>query len=312
MSTRVTVTSRDIEDYVKKMVRESEKNRLVAIDNSPIYDEPLVGFANGDDPIFWQYKTIIGPFHYAPGEILERATRDKDKAAAIRVKYANPHGHTLDSPGVRPEKISVISWVLPYTEENKAAMRRETRVPPKRWAHARSYGSKFGDFLREQVVEFLQGKGYAAVAPFLTPFFEILVSPDDRRSDWSEKHVAYACGLGTFSLASTLITPKGMSMRLGSVVTDLDLPASPRTYASHFANCPYLVNGSCGECIERCPAGAISARGIDKTKCLDHRGGAEFKPVLKRYGVETLGCAFCQTGVACESRIPAEMLQKRS
>jgi hypothetical protein len=28
------------------------------------WDTPLVGFANGADPVFEQYKTVIGPFHW--------------------------------------------------------------------------------------------------------------------------------------------------------------------------------------------------------------------------------------------------------
>jgi len=35
-------------------------------------------------------------------------------------------------------------------------------------------------------------------------------------SSWSERHAAYAAGLGTFSLNDALITPKGIAHRLGS------------------------------------------------------------------------------------------------
>ena len=36
-------------------------------------------------------------------------------------------------------------------------------------------------------------------------------------STWSERHVAYVSGLGTFGLSGGLITAKGQAVRLGSV-----------------------------------------------------------------------------------------------
>jgi hypothetical protein len=35
-----------------------------------IYDEPLVGFVRGDDPLFARYKEVIGPHHFIPTEIM--------------------------------------------------------------------------------------------------------------------------------------------------------------------------------------------------------------------------------------------------
>ena len=36
----------------------------------PIFEEPLVGFVRGNDPILEQYKEIIGPHHFTPWEIM--------------------------------------------------------------------------------------------------------------------------------------------------------------------------------------------------------------------------------------------------
>lgn len=272
-------------DYVKNVVTESAENRLYLIDNSPIFDEPLVAFANGDDPIFSQYKTVIGNFHLTPREVLEKAT------------------------GKKPENVSVISWILPISKRIKLSMRPQTHYPSMRWSHSRYYGERFNEYLRTQVVSFLQGQGNAAIAPFTSRFFQRLSLPNGRTSNWSERHVAYAAGLGTFSLSDGFITPKGIAMRCGSVVTDMKLPASPRNYDSHTANCAFLVNGSCGECIDRCPAGAITARGHDKNQCYRYMH-EELTPLLERYGVEIAGCGFCQTAVPCESAIPTGLLKK--
>ena len=73
----------------------------------------------------------------------------------------------------------------------------------------------------------LQGQGYLAVAPVISEAFVIHWEGVDQapRSTWSERHVAYAAGLGTFGLSRGLITARGIAMRCGSVVTDL--PATP-------------------------------------------------------------------------------------
>jgi epoxyqueuosine reductase QueG len=119
-------------------------------------------------------------------------------------------------------------------------------------------------------------------------------------SNWSERHAAYAAGLGTFSLNDGLITIAGIAHRCGSVVTDLILPVEPRPYAGVRDWCLYHARGSCGACIHRCPVGAISAAGHDKLSCRDYTYGV-LQPRLKdAYGVAIAGCGLCQTGVPCE------------
>jgi hypothetical protein len=45
-----------LEKAIKDYVTNSTFNRLSAFDNDPIFDQPLVGFADGDDEIFQEYK----------------------------------------------------------------------------------------------------------------------------------------------------------------------------------------------------------------------------------------------------------------
>ena len=52
---------RFIENAIKDYVRTSPLNHLTAFGNAPIVDEPIVAFADGDDPIFQEYKTTHGP-----------------------------------------------------------------------------------------------------------------------------------------------------------------------------------------------------------------------------------------------------------
>jgi len=53
---------------------------------------------------------------------------------------------------------------------------------------------------------------------------------DGLASNWSQRHIAYAAGLGTFSLSDGFITPKGIAMRCGSVVCDAALSPTLQVY----------------------------------------------------------------------------------
>lgn len=72
-----------------------------------------------------------------------------------------------------------------------------------------------------------------------------------------------------------------------------------------FQYCPALADGFCGECIERCPAGAISLKGKDKPACFQYLFGRDpLKEEREPFGYPYSACGKCQTKVACESQIP--------
>ena len=247
------------------------------------WNQPLVGFASGDDPLFRQYKKIIGRYHFTPKEIFE-GTFGK---------------------GQWPKQISVISWVLPASENIRKSNRKEDRYPSLLWAHARDFGEQFNVRLRNHVVAVLKKKGYQAVAPMNSPLFRRLKSPRvGLTSNWSERHVAYACGLGTFGLSDGFITPKGKAIRLGSVVTSFPLQASKKRSPHPYSNCLYYFNRTCKRCAERCPAGAITVRGHDKEQCHEYSYSVVKKAKMKEYGVTVTGCGLCQAKVPCEFEIP--------
>lgn len=284
-----------LEEVIKEHVATSPGNRFQAFNGEPIWDEPLVGFADGDDAIFQDYKTIIGDFHLTPREALEKHLEDK-----------GGEGKT------RTDSISVISWVLPSTRETRLSLRKESAVPSLRWNHTRWHGQEFIFELSVYLVSLLEGLGYQAVAPELLKSFRTRNLPNGLSSNWSQRHIAYAAGLGTFSLSDGFITPKGIAIRAGSVVYNAALPPSPRIYQNHLANCLFYQNGSCQRCIERCPAGAITEEGHDKNKCREFLFN-EQRAILKRLGREEgytgsyLGCGLCQTKVPCEDRIPPDI-----
>jgi epoxyqueuosine reductase len=274
---------------IAEFVRESPRNRLWRIDDTPIWGEPLVGFADGDDALFQEYKRIIGAYHYTPRELI---------AFAANAFADAPHRST--------EQVSVISWILPAAEQTRESNRQERAEPSRRWTHTRQYGEDFNDAVRYLVVDLLLQAGFLAITMSTTsPIFKRydVGVPNVPSSNWSERHIAYAAGLGTFGLSDGFISPLGMAIRCGSVVTNMPIPASSKPYKNHVSNCLYLDEGTCGECITRCPAGAISAAGHDKQKCLEYTGET-LSYIKMRHGLYITGCGLCQTAVPCEAEIP--------
>ncbi len=280
-----------LEQLIKNFISESESNRRRELDHGTYWEEPLVGFASGMDPLFFEYKTLIGSFHLTPREIISAALKERGRSLLF----------------TEIEQISVVSWILPASEDTCRSNRREKQFPSKLWAYTRKYGEACNDALRNHVTHFLEDLGYATLAPAILPTFRPV--QDEKvgwASPWSERHVAYACGLGTFGLTDGFITPKGMAMRAGSVVTLLKLTPSEKKYRHYRENCLQFRNEKCGKCIKRCPAGAITESGHDKNRCYDYLRSEILEAKGSEYGLKIPphSCGLCQTDVPCEFEIP--------
>lgn len=275
-----------------EFIAETPLNAIPAFDGDPVFDVPLVGFAAAGDPLFYEYKKIIGRLHMTPLEAMQRYYE-----ASI------------------PRAVNVIVWVLPYTEKVRRSVRAEKVVTSKRYNHARNLANKIISGMAVHLTNLLAQYGCRAFSPELSPLFRMYHGWGNARTNWSLRHVAYAAGLGTFSLNDGLITPVGISHRLGSLVTDAPLAPSPQPYRDPFENCLYFREGTCGLCIKRCPSGAITAKGHNREVC-----GAYFRyeapRILKEQGRRreyigrSVSCGLCQTGVPCEGGIP-ESLKRR-
>lgn len=271
-----------LSEEISRFVREDSGNCFTG-KGERYFDDPLIGFSSATDALFTEYKSVIGIFHLTPGELVSASTPEDLWVPA-----------------------TVISWVLPITDKTRSSNRQEAVYPSREWAETRNFGEQFNSALRRHLVSWLAGKGHRAAAPQLMPAWrELRDTPVGIASAWSERHAAYAAGLGTFSLTDALITPKGIAHRLGSVITDLKLEPSQRPYPERRANCLHYREGTCGACIGRCPVGALSREGHDKYKCREYVYQTVPDAVSLKYGVTATGCGLCQTGVPCEGGIPA-------
>ncbi|MFC1897748.1 epoxyqueuosine reductase [Chloroflexota bacterium] len=282
-----------IEKEIKEFTRTSPLNRLSFIKDYIIFDEPLVKFADGDDPIFTEYKSIIAPTHLTPREALAKAYSKGAKDM--------------------PAYLSVISWILPAVEETRKSNRVETLVPSRLWSHTRWYGEIFHTTLRTHIVEVLTEVGYLAVVPFLQPYFQTYTNEKGPYSNWSERHIAYAAGHGTFSLSDGLITERGIAHRCGNIVTSLMLPTGPRTAESPYSNCLFYAGVNCKACIKRCPAKAISEKGHDKIKCQAYLNNIGYSASQEYDNDKSVaGCGLCQVKVPCEFQNPTKKLKRKT
>ncbi len=269
----------------------SSQNNLGTVNNEPGWGRPLVGFSTGQDPLYAEIKAHVGTFYWEPIDILRTGFPDME---------------------VAPSQVTVIAWILPQTRATKMDSREETRFPAERWARSRQAGEEFNVKLRRHLVSLLTQRGYEAIAPQLSPLWAMHISEKyGLASTWSERHAAYVSGLGTFGLCDGLITPVGKAVRCGSVVARVNIDATMRPYRDHDEYCLFLQGGTCGKCMDRCPAGAITKEGHNKEKCKEYIDTVTTSYIKERYGLNIYGCGLCQTGVPCESKIPGRKARPR-
>ena len=258
----------------KKYLEESPAN-YIAAENAlhpsyvglKIYENPIFAFGATDDELYLKYKSsaIIGSHFMSPLEWL-------------------------------PSAKTVIAFFLPYTAEIRKANALDFDWPAEEWLHGRYEGNFFLRKLTKYLVACLVEANFATIAPAIDKRLEIgnALLGTEFTSNWSERHIAYASGLGTFGLSKGIITAKGTCGRLGSLVTELDLPKDSRAYTNAYEYCT-----KCGICIDNCPARAISAtEGKKDQPCADF-----LDTVLEKHQPR-YACGKCQIKVPCENVIP--------
>ncbi|AAM07663.1 TPA: epoxyqueuosine reductase [Methanosarcina acetivorans] len=217
------------------------------------YREPLVGYASADDPIFDEMKEIIGPHHLHPKEVF---------------------------PGAK----TVVSFFLPF-DKKLVELNWRSPDPIKEWIQAKSETDNLIGKINEKLKAALAEEGIEAVVPGVV--FDYTSKGFDVA--WSHKSAAYAAGLGTFGVHQMLITKAGCAGRFGTLLISAEIPPTPRPTEEF---CRYKKGEKCLVCVDRCPAGALSIRGLDKEKCYRQlRENSKAFPELNQFA-----CGKCATG----------------
>lgn len=284
-------------EALSRLVLEAPENRLSDFDRQAIFDAPRMGVAAADDPVFAEFRNVVDARHFMPADLFGEVT-----------------GTAAD-----PSLLSVVSWAFPFTEAIRRS-NRGRRMPSQLYSLARNNGGALLQRLGLRLKEVVERRGFAVVIPTAVPQYDVFRSDAwGFSSTWSERHAAFAAGLGGFGLNGALITAVGANVRLLSIVTDLPLERAARTAGDHRAAC--ARGGGCSQCIANCPVGAVSRNGLDKEKCYAMRNTVR-EEYLELYARNlamlaarvvksgktsegySLGCALCQCGVPCEGRAP--------
>lgn len=231
-----------------------------------MFEDPLFGFGAASDALFQMFKSPsgIGDHFLLPDEWL---------------------------PGAE----TVISIFLPFTKSVRKSNASDPDWPSAEWLHARIEGQTFIASICKHIVGEMKRKGYSCVSPANDSRFISGNQTTKFTSNWSERHVAYACGLGTFGLSKGIITKKGMAGRLCSIITGASFVPDVREYQSLYQYC-----SMCGACVRRCPVDAISLdKGKDHIPCSNFVHNTIEEKFAPRYG-----CGKCQVSVPCEQAIP--------
>lgn len=225
-----------------------------------IWKEPIVRFADANDPGFAGLQNIVDPEHHVPQDFL-------------------------------PEAETVLSWFLPFLPE-LGRNNLPGDLCSSQWADAYQVTNEMASWINEQLVKYIQSERNATAA---IPSDAGMISMENPRSRWSQRHVAYLAGHGTFGLNNMLISDAGSVGRYFSVVTALKVqPDQPVVQE----RCLWKKDGSCGLCAKRCMAGALTTEGFDRFKCLEQC----LVNMAKFPGADV--CGKCTVELPCSYEIP--------
>ncbi|MFH1834699.1 MAG: DUF6282 family protein [Methanobacteriota archaeon] len=258
--------------FVKEYVKHEVKVEAEGLTTT--YREPVVGFASAENPLFPELKRIVRETHRLPTDFLDNAK-------------------------------TVVSLFIPFSKE-VVESNHSGKHTSRQWAVGYVETNKILDDVCMKVAEEFNDLGFKGVGIKTTHHLS-----HDRKShyelselysDWSQRHVAYICGVGTFGLNNLLITEKGCAGRIGSVILDVEINPSRKIEVEY---CLSKRGVECVECVENCPSGALTIEGFDREKCMRYLvEQREYQE--KRYGFMEgcKACGKCATKIPCDLRIP--------
>ncbi len=215
-------------EELSKLVREKVEENNKKNDINTSWRSPLTGAADAEDDLFPELKEAVSLDHMLPKDML-------------------------------PEARSVFCYFLPFESfipESNAGGDIASETWAKAYLETNNLIGRINNSLQYRIEE-MGGRAEFASA---THNF----SREELISFWSHKHVAFIAGLGNFGVHKVFITEKGCAGRLGSIVTDLEMPASERPEQEF---CLARADQECRKCIENCTFSALTDEGLDKERC---------------------------------------------
>lgn len=239
-----------------------------------LYDNPIIAIGDANDPLWETLKdqNAVGSVFRTPKEWM-------------------------------PSGKNVISYFAPFTDFVVEGNCKDAVDVGNGWLYARVEGQEFLTATNHFIERWFASKQIWAFSPYASSEFNYVFEsgtsetiPDKAlsfTSNWSERHVAFVCGLGTFGLSKALITEKGVCGRFGSVIVEKDFPITKRDYTDIYEYCIM-----CGQC-QRCPGKAIT---LESGKS-HHLCSSYFDTLRDKYAPR-YGCGKCYVNVPCMRERP--------
>jgi len=160
---------------------------------------------------------------------------------------------------------------------------------------------KFFNQIHEPLSEYVQALfgDSKIVFPAQSKLYSVSGLEKVRHANWSERHIAFGCGLGSFGLHGALITEFGCTARLISIVIDKEFEDCKEPFTDIHANCLHYQGKGCKLCVERCPVGSVRTEKRIIENCFDREFVENKKTSLEIYGKEITACGLCMSGVPC-------------
>lgn len=241
-----------------------------------LYETPIIGVGDAEDPMWEGMKRpeAIGEIFKTPKEWM-------------------------------PQARTVISYFAPFSDFVITGNMIDSVDVGNGWLYAYLEGQAFLHQVNHFIERWFAARGITAFAPYSSDKFEYVYEPGTNpkfhnpdlgfTSNWSERHAAYICGLGTFGLQKAIITERGVCGRCGSIITDFSFPVTPRKYTDLYEYC--LMCGAC----TRCPAKAISL----KTGKSHHLCSLHLDDLCRKHEGHDC-CGKCYVNVPCSRHIPVK------
>lgn len=230
------------------------------------------------------------------------SSQKADHPAFDRITEAIP-GHLHPARDFDSHKIrSVISYSISFTAL--------CRVTPdgahssREWAQATMLFRQISNKINEQIARYYSENTF--ITMFGNPRYDREVSRERISSNWSERHIAWACGLGSFGRHHSLITQNGSCHRLCSLITDMELICEETKVQKINRNCLHYQGHQCDACLKNCPVSAIQPKSKDLWMCNLHEDNTCGAFNEDQYNLAVPTCGLCMINTPCTSRAPVK------
>jgi epoxyqueuosine reductase QueG len=243
---------------IKNFVKEYQNKENIKTE----WREPLIKFADAEDDLFYKLKTVVSKSHVLPKDILD--------GAQTVIAFFIPFEREIVDSNIKGE-LSSKKWALAYVETNQLISE-----------------------LNNHLKNILENEGHkSSIIPATHNFDE-----KSLKSNWSHRHAAYIAGLGSFGINNMLITEKGCAGRIGTIISDIEVIASPRKAKEYCLN---KAGYKCRKCVDRCVNNSLKIDSFDRFKC--------YELLLKNDNYHTNlpltdVCGKCCVDLPCSLKIP--------